>query len=255
MNFIDTHAHLYDKKFKPDWNELVDRMNDSAIERVYLPNIDHTSIEPMFEIELKDEKRFIPMMGLHPCSVKKDFEKELYIMEEWLNKRKFSAVGEIGLDLHWDKTFFEQQKEAFIIQINWAKKFKIPIAIHTRSSTDEALEILESHKDENLKGVFHCFGGTELQAERIQKLDFLMGIGGVVTYKNGGLDKVLPNVDLKHLILETDAPYLSPVPHRGKRNESSYIPVIAKKIADIKGLTIKEVAEKTTQNAKTLFGD
>ncbi|WP_291722976.1 TatD family hydrolase [Bernardetia sp.] len=253
MNFIDTHAHLYDKKFKADWNELVDRLDSTGIERVYLPNIDRASIEPMFEVEEKDKKRFIPMMGLHPCSVKKDFEKELYIVEEWLNKRKFSAVGEIGLDLYWDKTFFEQQKEAFKIQINWAKKFDIPIAIHTRESTDEALEILEEMKDESLKGVFHCFGGTQEQAERIQKLGFLMGIGGVVTYKNGGLDKVLPSVDLQHLILETDAPYLSPVPHRGKRNESSYIPIIAKKVAEIKGLTIKEVAEKTTQNAKELF--
>ncbi|PIY08035.1 MAG: hydrolase TatD [Flexibacter sp. CG_4_10_14_3_um_filter_32_15] len=254
-NYIDTHAHLYDKKFKPDWNELVDRLNDSGIERVYLPNIDHASIEPMFEIEQKNKERFIPMMGLHPCSVKKDFEKELYIVEEWLNKRKFSAVGEIGLDLYWDKSFFEQQKEAFEIQINWAKKFGIPIAIHTRESTDEALDILENLKDDKLKGVFHCFGGTLEQTERIQKLDFLMGIGGVVTYKNGGLDKVLPSVDLKHLILETDAPYLSPVPHRGKRNESSYIPIIAKQIAEIKGLTIKEVAEKTTENAKGLFGE
>ena len=253
MNFIDTHAHLYDKKFKQDWNELVDRLDNTGIERVYLPNIDRVSIEPMLEIEEKDKERFIPMMGLHPCSVKKDFEKELYMVEEWLGKRKFSAVGEIGLDLYWDKTFFEQQKEAFKIQIEWAKKFGIPIVIHTRDSTDEALEILEDIKDENLKGVFHCFGGTLEQAERIQKLEFLMGIGGVVTYKNGGLDKVLPKVDLNYLILETDAPYLSPVPHRGKRNESSYIPIIAKKVAEIKNLTVKEVAEKTTQNAKELF--
>lgn len=255
MNYIDTHAHLYDKKFKSDWNELVDRMNDTGIERVYLPNIDHASIEPMFEIEDKDKKRFIPMMGLHPCSVKKDFEKELYMVEEWLGKRKFSAVGEIGLDLYWDKTFFEEQKEAFKIQIEWAKKLNLPIAIHTRDATDEALEILEQHKDEKLKGVFHCFGGTVEQAQRIQKLGFLMGIGGVVTYKNAGLDKVLPKLDLNYLILETDAPYLAPVPHRGKRNESSYIPIIAKQIAQIKEVTIKEVAEKTTQNAKKLFGE
>ena len=175
-----------------------------------------------------------PMMGLHPCSVKKDFERELYIVEDWLSKRRFSAVGEIGTDLYWDKTFFEQQKEAFMIQVSWAKKYGLPIVIHCRESIDETIELVEQMQDGNLRGIFHCFSGTAEQAKRITKLGFYLGIGGVVTFKNGGLDKVIPEIDLEHMVLETDSPYLAPVPHRGKRNEPCYIPLVAKQNCRIK---------------------
>jgi TatD DNase family protein len=193
------------------------------------------------------------MMGLHPCSVKKDFERELYIVEEWLSKRKFSAVGEIGTDLYWDKTFWEQQKEAFVIQMNWAKKYKLPVVIHCRESMDETIELVEQLQDGALTGIFHCYSGTVEQAERIVKLNFMLGIGGVSTFKKAGMDKVIPELPLDNLVLETDSPYLAPVPHRGKRNEPSYIPLIADKIAEYKRMKIEEVQTATTRNALALF--
>jgi TatD DNase family protein len=195
------------------------------------------------------------MMGLHPCSVKKDFEKELYIVEDWLAKRKFKAIGEMGTDLYWDKTFWNEQLEAFRIQVDWAKKYSLPIVIHCRESLDQTIELVEQHSDGKLTGVFHCFTGTVEQAERIIKAGFYLGIGGVSTFKKGGMDVVIPDVDINHIVLETDSPYLAPVPHRGKRNEPAYIPLVAARIAELKKVSLEEVQKITTQNAAKLFQD
>ena len=218
-----------------------------------MPNIDHTSIDAMLEVEERHPEICIPMMGLHPCYVKKDFEKELYTVESWLSKRKFLAVGEIGTDLYWDKTFWEQQCEAFRIQVLWAKQYQLPIVIHCRESLDQTLELLEPLVDETLTGVFHCFTGTVEQANRITSLGFYLGLGGAVTFKNGGLDTVVPKLDLQHVVLETDCPYLAPVPHRGKRNEPAYIPLVAQKICDWKKLSASELSEITHSNTNRLF--
>ena len=252
MKFIDTHSHIYDTKFKDDIEAVLLECQTQKVDTIYMPNIDHSSIDAMLELEQK-YPQCIAMMGLHPCSVDKNFEKELYLVENWLNKRDFVAVGEIGLDLYWDKTFFEQQEEALSIQINWAKKLKRPIVIHSRNSTAEVLEILRKHKDEDLQGIFHCFGGTKEEAEQIIELGFYLGIGGVLTFKNSKLDKVLETIDLKHLVLETDSPYLAPVPYRGKRNESAYIPLIAQKLAEVKQVSLEEIALQTSQNAEKIF--
>lgn len=193
------------------------------------------------------------MMGLHPCSVKKGFERELYIVEGWLSKRKFSAVGEIGTDLYWDKTFWDQQCEAFNIQVAWAKSFGLPVIIHCRESLDQTIALVEKLQDGKLTGIFHCFGGSAEQAEKITKLNFSLGIGGIATFKKSVLDGVLQQVPLERIVLETDSPYLSPVPHRGKRNEPAYIPLIGQKVADIKKVSLDEVKEKTMLNALNLF--
>jgi TatD DNase family protein len=218
-----------------------------------MPNIDHTSIDDMLELESRSAGQCLAMMGLHPCYVKKDFQRELYAVEEWLSKRKFAAIGEIGTDLYWDKSFWEQQKEVFRIQLNWAKQYKLPIVIHCRESIDETIALVEEFSDENITGVFHCFSGNTGQAKRIIKLNFLLGIGGVATFKKGGLDAVLPDIGLEHLVLETDSPYLAPVPHRGKRNEPSYIPIIAQRVADLKDVSVEEVGRITTANSVKLF--
>lgn len=255
MIFADTHAHLYVEQFDADRDAVMERSLETGVKNIYLPNIDHSTIDAMLELHGKYPDNTFPMMGLHPGSVKKDFEKELYIVEDWLNKasEKFVAVGEIGTDLYWDDTFWEQQKEAFTIQTEWAKKFDLPIVIHSRDSFTETIELLEPLKNEKLRGIFHCFTGTVEEANQAIEMGFYLGIGGVATFKKGGLDKVLPEVDLKHLVLETDSPYLTPTPHRGKRNETSYIPIIAQKLADIKEISLEEVAEKTTQNALDIF--
>ncbi len=253
MYFTDTHAHLYASQFKTDRHDMLMRSVEAGVQRHYLPNIDRESIEGMLELEEKYPTHCFATMGLHPCSVGKDFEKDLYDIEAWLSKRTFKAIGEMGTDLHWDKTYFEQQKEAFKIQAGWAKKYKIPLIIHCRKSTYETIALLKELQDGTLRGIFHCFGGSLEEAQEIIKLGFLMGIGGVVTYKNAGLKEVLPQIDIQHLVLETDAPYLTPEPHRGKRNESSYIPLIAQKIADFKQIPLEEVKQKTTENALRLF--
>ena len=252
--FVDTHAHLYADEFKPDRADMLARFEAQQVKKIFMPNVDHASIDGMLELEDRSEGTCVAMMGLHPCYVKKDFERELYHVESWLSKRKFVAVGEIGTDLYWDKTFWEQQKEAFTIQVNWAKQYGLPIVIHCRESLEETIEMVEQLTDGKLRGIFHCFSGNAEQAQRIVKLGFVLGIGGVVTFKNGGLDKVLPDIDLGHVVLETDSPYLAPVPHRGKRNEPAYIPLIAQKIAEIKKLDVKEVQLTTTRNALELFG-
>lgn len=252
MNWIDSHAHIYDKSFREELPELIDNCRKEGMQRIYMPNVDHTSIDAMLETEEKFPE-CKATMGLHPCSVKKDFEKELYLAEEWLNKRPFAAVGEIGIDLYWDKSFLSRQQEAFRIQVSWAKAKKIPIIIHCREAFQETLELVEELKDENLQGIFHCFTGNTEEAERIINLGFYLGIGGVATFKNGGLDKVLPDISLEHLVLETDSPYLAPVPYRGRRNSPAYIPLIAKRVAALTGKTTEEVFSATTANALKIF--
>ena len=252
--FIDTHAHLYLPQFDEDREEVMQRAKDFGIEKIYLPNIDSDSIALMLKMENDYPQRCYAMMGLHPCSVKMNYEEELDVVENWLGERKFCSVGEIGIDLYWDTTFFEQQKAAFIRQMNWAKDLGIPIVIHSRESTSEIIELVGQEQDGRLKGIFHCFGGSEEEAKHMIDLGFFLGIGGVVTYKNGGLDKSLKNIDLKHLVLETDSPYLTPVPFRGKRNESAYIHHIATRLASIKETDLARVEEITTENALTIFG-
>lgn len=254
MNFwTDTHAHIYLKEFDHDRAEVLSRCKESKVQKIYMPNIDHTSIDNMLEVETKNPEQCTAMMGLHPCSVKKDFEKELYQVETWLSKRSFAAVGEIGTDLYWDKTYWEQQKEAFNIQVMWAKQYDLPIVIHCRDTIDETIALVEALHDDKLKGVFHCFTGTAEQAKRITKLGFYLGIGGVSTFKNGGIDKVIPDLDVNSILLETDSPYLSPVPYRGKRNEPAYIPIIAQRVVDLKKITLEELQLATSTNAQNLF--
>ncbi len=250
---IDTHTHLYLEQFDEDRAAMMERAMSLGVGHFYLPNIDKNSIAGMLQLETDYPGKCHPMMGLHPCSVGADYEEELAILRTWLEQRPFCAVGEIGLDLFWDKTWFEQQQDAFRRQIRWAKEFNIPIVIHSRESTDECIAIVESEMDERLRGVFHCFSGTLAQAEQVIGLGFYIGVGGVVTFKNGGLDKVLPFVDLRHVVLETDSPYLAPVPHRGKRNESGYLRLIAERIAVLTERSFSEVETITTQNAMELF--
>ncbi|MCK6617524.1 MAG: TatD family hydrolase [Cyclobacteriaceae bacterium] len=254
MNYwVDTHAHIYLDEFQADLYNILDRAKQHAVGKILMPNIDTTSVDTMLQVEAENPGFCNSMMGLHPCSVKKDFEHQLYEVENWLAKRKFSAVGEIGTDLYWDKTFWEQQKEAFTIQVNLAKKHKLPVVIHCRETLDETIALIEHLQDGSLSGVFHCFTGNRQQAERIMQLNFYLGIGGVVTFKNGGLDQVLPNIGLSRVVLETDSPYLAPVPHRGKRNEPSYIVKIGERVAQLTGQSVAEVMRQTTENAFNLF--
>lgn len=253
-SWTDTHAHIYADEFRQDREDMLARAFELEVGNIFMPNIDHTSIDNMLEVELKNPKKCFAMMGLHPCSVKKDFERELYMVEQWLARRKFSAVGEMGTDLYWDKTFWEQQKEAFVIQVNWAKRYRLPLVIHCRESIDETIDLLQPLADGKLTGIFHCFSGNTVQAKKIIEMGFYLGIGGVVTFKNGGLDKVLPDLSMENIVLETDSPYLAPVPHRGKRNESSYVPLIATKIVELMKVTAEELQAVTSANAARIFG-
>ena len=253
MNLIETHAHIYSSKFDSDRDQVIEDIRNAGIERVYMPNVDVETIDAMLDCEQRYPDLCIPMMGLHPCDVKEDFQSQLYQMEDWLNKRPFAAVGEIGLDLYWDKTFFEQQKEALRIQLSWAKEKNLPIVLHCRESMDETIQIIKEEQDGSLQGIFHCFTGSLEQANEIVNLGFILGIGGVSTFKNGGLDQVIPHLGLENLVLETDAPYLAPVPYRGKRNSPAYLPIIAEKIGDFLAISKDEVALKTKENALNLF--
>ncbi len=252
---IDTHAHLYAEEFSEDQIEVFTRAAAAGVHYFLLPNINSESI-PLMEKLMKEQKNTIPMMGLHPSYVKENWMEELKIIETHLfkNPSKYCAVGEIGMDLFWDKTFIEAQKIVFRTQISWAKKLKLPIAIHARDAFDEIFEILDEENNDSLKGVFHCFTGNLEQANKILDYGgFKLGIGGVITYKNSGLTEVLNSIELKHLVVETDAPYLSPVPFRGKRNESSYLSYIIEKISGIYKLSDAIIAEVTSQNAIELF--
>ncbi len=251
--FTDTHTHLYSEEFNLDRVQLIEKAIKNGITKFYLPNIDSTSINGMIELTKKFPTNCFAMMGLHPCSVAENVNEELAVVSNWLQIQKFIAIGEIGIDLYWDKTFVTQQQNAFETQIKWALKFNYPIVIHCRNAFDEIYEILKSFK-QLPKAIFHCFSGTVDEAHKIIDLgNFKLGIGGVVTFKNSGLDKVVEQIDLQHLVLETDAPYLAPVPFRGKRNEPIYILEVAKKIAEIKQTSIAKVAEITTINAEFIF--
>lgn len=253
MKLVDTHAHLYAKAFNADRSEMIERAVARGVETFYLPNIDSGSIEGMLALEAAYPHRCFAMMGLHPCSVQENYEEELAVVRSWLDKRPFCAIGEIGIDLYWDKSTLAIQEIAFRRQISWALEFDVPIVIHARESTEEILVILESLQEARLRGIFHCFTGDAGQAARAIALGFHLGIGGVLTFKNSGLDQTVSGIDLRHLVLETDAPYLAPVPFRGKRNESSYVYFVAEKLAEIKGITIEEVARITTANAAKIF--
>ena len=249
---IDTHIHLYAEEFNADREQLIKKALQNGIQRFYLPNIDSSSIEVMHQLENDYPDHCFAMMGLHPCSVKDNVEEELNMVHEWLQKRKYAAIGEIGIDLYWDKTFLKEQVYAFKKQINWALEYDYPIVIHCRDAFDEIFEVLSSYSILP-RGIFHCFSGNNAQAAQVIKLGFKLGIGGVLTFKNSGLDKVVESIDLQHLVLETDAPYLAPVPFRGKRNEPVYLSEIARKLAEIKQVDFDTLAEVTAANATALF--
>ena len=249
---IDTHAHLYLAEFELDRSMMLDRAKQAGIEKIFLPAIDSSTHTSLLQMET-DFPWCKAMMGVHPCSIKEDYQEELAIAQQYWSNRNFVAVGEIGLDFYWDRTFEKEQYEAFRIQIEWALEKNVPIVIHSRQSTLDCVRVLKEYKNSALRGVFHCFSGSLEEAQEIIKLGFYLGIGGVITYKNAGLGAVLEKIDLSHLVVETDAPYLTPAPHRGKRNESSYISLIAEKIATVKAEKEGKVAEITTQNAENLF--
>jgi len=254
MMFVDTHSHIYSEEFSSDRDEVIARALKSGVNKIILPNIDSSTLKPMLDLAGSQPDLFIPLLGLHPTSVKEDFRKELEIMEYWLSKRKFSGIGEIGIDLYWDKNFIREQIEAFRIQIGWAKKGGMPIVIHVRDSFQEVIEVLLEERDDSLRGVFHSFTGTAEQAAQVIDLGFMIGVGGIVTFKNSGLDTVIQQISMQHILLETDSPWLAPVPHRGRRNECAYITAVATKIASLHQIPIEEVARITTQNAQQLFG-
>ena len=250
---IDSHCHLYAEEFDEDASAVFERAIASGIERIFLPAIDSSSHEQMMRLAKAHPGYCLPMMGLHPCYVDQGYGQELRLVEEWLKKEKFYAVGEIGLDYYHSDEFKEQQVDAFAIQIKLALEYDLPVVIHSRSSMDECIDMIAEHGKGSIRGIFHCFGGDLRQAKRIIELGFVLGIGGVVTYKNAGLAKVVEELPLDVLVLETDAPYLPPVPYRGKRNEPSYISLVAEKIAEIKGIGVDEVKQATSATAKKIF--
>jgi TatD DNase family protein len=249
----DTHTHLYSDQLREDLPQLIETAIQNGVSRFFMPNIDSASIDVMLSLERQFPGKCFSMMGLHPCSVNEKWMDELKFIEDWLSRRSFCAVGEMGIDLYWDKTFMEEQKIVFKRQVELANQYKLPVVIHTRDSFDITIGLLQELKKEEPFGIFHCFTGNSEQAKRVIDMGFSIGIGGVVTFKNCGLDKVIPEMDLKHIVLETDAPYLAPVPHRGKRNEPSYIVKVAEKIAELKKMTVEEVAAITTENSKRIF--
>ncbi len=254
MTLIDSHAHIYLKEFDEDRPKVIERAKEEGIRQILMPAIDSSTHEFMLKTEFENPNICLSMMGLHPCSVKENFADELKTAREYLEKRPFKAIGETGLDFYWDKTFTEQQYVAFREQIEWALHYDIPVVVHSRNSIDECISVVKEHQKGKLKGVFHCFTGNLNQAKQIIDLGFYLGIGGVVTFKNSGLDIVMKEIELNNIVLETDAPYLAPVPFRGKRNECSYIKYVVQKIAEMKNRTVDEIAEITTTNATDLFG-
>lgn len=254
MILTDTHCHLYSEEFTTDIDTVVQLAENEGLQKFYLPAIDSTATEAMLALENRFPGKCIAMMGLHPCYVKENYKPELEAVNNWLKQRKFAAVGEIGLDYYWDKTFVKEQEEAFRMQIEWSIQYKLPIVIHTRNAMQETINIVKEYVPKGVRGIFHCFSGSYESAKEIIKAGFYLGIGGVVTYKKAGLAEVLEHIDLEYLVLETDAPYLTPVPFRGKRNESSYLKYIAAKLAEIKNVPIEEVAAVTTANAQKIFG-
>ena len=254
FKWIDTHCHLYVAEFDQDRAEMVGRALASGVYKMMLPNIDTQSIPGMLELVKAYPGHCFPMIGLHPCSVKDNFAEVLDQMEPELNSGSYIGVGETGIDLFWDTTFKVKQIEAFERQIGWAKKFRLPVIIHSRESLDLTIEVIEQHFDQDLKGIFHCFSGTQEQINRIERLGFKVGIGGVATFKKAGLAEMLAQIPLSMMVLETDAPYLAPVPYRGKRNEHSYLALVGQKIADVLGMPLEEVARITSSNAESVYG-
>jgi TatD DNase family protein len=254
MILTDTHTHLYYQEDDSKRAALVQRCLDNDIKRLFLPNVDAASVPQIFNLVKEYPGMCYPMLGMHPCSVKEGWELELDVIRGSQKDNTIYAIGEIGIDLYWDKTTLDIQIQAFKQQIAWAKALKLPIVIHCREAFNEVFEVLEDEKDDDLFGIFHCFTGNAAQAQKAIDLGFYLGIGGVVTYKNGGLDKILPQFDLSHIVLETDSPYLAPVPHRGKPNESSYLIYVAQKVAEIYQTDIQTVADMTTANSKRVFG-
>ena len=251
---IDSHTHLYSEEFDSDIDQVIQRANEAGIQKFYLPAIDSSYTERMLNLEAKYPQQMFPMMGLHPTSVKPEsYESELEQVKSWLDKRNFSAVGEIGIDLYWEKSTLEIQREAFKKQIGWAKEKSLPIVIHCRESFDEIFEVLEEENGDKLFGIFHCFTGTKEQAERAIGFNMKLGIGGVVTFKNGKIDQFLNEIPLENIVLETDSPYLSPVPFRGKRNESSYLKYVVSKLSAIYEISENEIAQITSRNASSVF--
>lgn len=253
MIITDTHTHLYSEAFDEDRNEMIDRAIDQGVTRFFIPAIDSEYTEAMLQLEKDYPNNMFLMMGLHPTHVKDNYKEELKHVEDMLAKRPFYAVGEIGIDLYWDKSTLGIQQEAFKHQIRLAKQYKLPIVIHCREAFDEIFEVLETEKSDELFGIFHCFTGTLEQAHRAISYNMKLGIGGVVTFKNGKIDTFLNQIDIKHIVLETDAPYLAPVPYRGKRNESTYVIKVLEKLVDIYGVSLKDIAAITTQNSKDVF--
>ena len=254
MILIDTHCHLYGEEFTGDIETVIQNATIEGVQKFYLPGIDSNSIDAMFRLEQQFPNKCIAMMGLHPCYVKENYKEELDVVQQWLTDRKFAAIGEIGLDFYWDKTFEKEQYEAFDQQMQWALDKQLPIVIHTRNAMQETINRVKPFAAKGLKGIFHCFSGSVESARQIVQMDFHLGIGGVVTYKNAGLPEVLAEIPLDRLVLETDAPYLSPVPYRGKRNESSYLTYVVSKLSDIKQVSEVDIARITTENAEKIFG-
>ena len=253
MILTDTHCHLYSEEFSLDIEKVIQNAIAEGVQKFYLPCIDSASIESMLALEERFPGKCIAMMGLHPCYVKGNYKDELDTVQGWLAKRKFAAVGEIGLDFYWDKTFATEQYEAFRTQIEWAIAYKMPIVIHTRNAMQQTINLVKEYVPKGLKGIFHCFSGSYESAKEIINAGFYLGIGGVITYKNAGLAEVLAKIDVQHLVLETDAPYLTPLPFRGKRNESSYLKYIIAKLAEVKNSSVEEIAAITTANSEKIF--
>ncbi len=250
---IDTHSHIYSTDFIHDLDEVIQRAYSNDVRKIILPNIDSSSVKNLLDLVDTYPHICFPLMGLHPTSVNQDYQEELQVVEYWLKKRKFYGIGEIGIDLYWDKSFLEEQTHAFRFQIELARQYNLPVVVHVRDSFDEVYQVLKETKDDNLKGVFHSFTGTLEQAKLITELGFKIGVGGIVTFKKSGLDEVVSQIDPSNLIIETDSPYLTPAPFRGKRNESSYLVYIAQKIADLHEMSIGDIAKITTENARKLF--
>lgn len=249
----DTHAHIYDEAFQEDFRAIMNRAKNNRVRKIFIPNVDSETAPKLVEL-CKTEEGVYGMMGIHPCSIKENYKEELANAKAWLDKEKFVAVGEIGLDLYWDKNFYNEQVEALKTQFHWSLEYDLPVAIHCRDAFDQIMEVITLPEFKNVRGIFHCFSGNAEQAKRLVDLGYYLGIGGVVTFKNGGLDKALADIPLENMVLETDAPYLAPVPFRGKRNEPSYILNVAEKLAEIKGVDIATVANITSANSHKIFG-
>jgi TatD DNase family protein len=253
MRLIDSHSHIYAGEFETDLADVIRRAENEGVKRILMPAIDRSTNDQMLAVEASYPGLCLSMMGLHPCSVKENFEEELKNVQQYFEERKFVAVGETGLDFYWDLTYIKQQEKAFQQQIEWALQYDIPVVIHSRNSIDKCIELISKNQNGKLKGVFHCFSGSIEQAREIIDLNFYLGIGGVLTFKKSGLDSVLANLSLEKIILETDSPYLAPVPFRGKRNESSYLKYVVEKLAEVKNMRVEDVAETTTANAENIF--